>query len=54
MTQIALAYVLNQPLDVYALVGCRTVEEFRQNIAALEMKLTPGEISWLELKTPTA
>ena len=54
VAQIALAYVLTQPLDVYALVGCRTVEEFRQNAAALELKLTPGEISWLELKTPTA
>jgi aryl-alcohol dehydrogenase-like predicted oxidoreductase len=54
IAQIALAYVLNQPLDVYALVGCRTVEEFRDNVAALELKLTPGEIAWLELKTPTA
>lgn len=52
--QIALAYVLHQPLDVYALVGCRTVEEFRQNAAALALRLTPGEIAWLELKTPTA
>lgn len=54
VAQIALAYVLHQPLDVYALVGCRMVEEFRQNVAALELKLTPGEVSWLELKTPTA
>ncbi len=54
LPQIALAYVLNQGLDVYALVGCKTVEEFRDNVAALELKLTPGEITWLELKTPTA
>jgi aryl-alcohol dehydrogenase-like predicted oxidoreductase len=46
--QIALAYVLSQPLDIYALVGCNTVEEFRANVAALNLKLTVEEIAWLE------
>ncbi len=48
LAQIALAYVTSQPLDIYALVGCRTVDEFRDNEAALALKLTPDEIAWLE------
>lgn len=48
LPQIALAYVLNQPLDIFALVGCRNVEEFRANVAALAIKLTPEDIRWLE------
>lgn len=47
--QIALAYVLNQPLDIYALVGCNTGAEFRENVAAAEVRLTPEEMAWLEL-----
>ncbi len=51
LPQIALAYVLNQPVEVFALVGCRTPEEFRINTEALGIELTPQEIAWLELKT---
>ena len=46
--QIALAYVLNQPPEVFALVGCNTGEEFRANVVAAEVGLTSEEISWLE------
>jgi len=49
LPQMALAYVLSQPQDIYALVGCNTVAEFRANVAALTLKLTPEEIRWLEL-----
>jgi len=48
--QIALAYVMSQPLDIYALVGCRTPEEFAANLAALEVRLTPEECAWLDLR----
>jgi aryl-alcohol dehydrogenase-like predicted oxidoreductase len=54
LPQIALAYVMSQPLDVYALVGCRTIEEFRDNTAALTLKLTPEQLAWLDLQTETA
>ena len=40
--------VLNQPVDVYPLVGCRTAEEFRENAAAVEVTLTPEQLAWLE------
>lgn len=48
--QVALAFVLSQPMDVYALLGCQTSEEFRENLAALEIRLTPQEIEWLDLR----
>jgi len=46
--QIALAYVLSQPLEVFALVGCNTGEEFAANVAAGDVRLTPDELAWLE------
>lgn len=46
--QVALAYVLDQPLEVFALVGCNTGEEFRANVEAVAVGLTPEELAWLE------
>lgn len=46
--QIALAYVLGAPMDVFPLVGCRTSAEFEENAAALSIRLTPEQIAWLE------
>lgn len=51
--QIATAYVLSQPLNIFALIGCRTGDEFKDNLEASELRLTPEEISWLELKADT-
>ena len=48
--QIAIAYVLAQPDNIFPLVGCTTGEEFRQNAAALELKLTDQELTWLDLR----
>lgn len=50
LAQIATAYVLSQPLNIFALVGCRTAGEFRENVAASTLRLTPAEIAWLELR----
>jgi aryl-alcohol dehydrogenase-like predicted oxidoreductase len=46
--QIALAYILNQPLNLFALVGCQTAAEYAENAAAVDLKLTPAEVAWLE------
>jgi len=51
LPQIALAYSQNHPLNLFSLVGCRTPEEFADNIVALETALTPEEIRWLESDT---
>lgn len=48
--QIATAYVLNQPDDIYALVGCATGEEFRQNAEASDLTLSETELAWLDLR----
>jgi len=47
--QVAMAYVMSQPLDVYALVGCRTGDEFGMNAAVLGQKLAADELAWLDL-----
>jgi aryl-alcohol dehydrogenase-like predicted oxidoreductase len=51
LPQIAMAWVMNQPLDIYALVGCANGAEFADNVAALDIRLTPEELAWLDLKT---
>jgi aryl-alcohol dehydrogenase-like predicted oxidoreductase len=49
--QMALAYVMNAPLNIFALIGCRTSEEFQANLEATTIALTPEEMAWLELRT---
>jgi len=49
--QIAMAYVVSQPLNIFALVGCQNRDEFKANVEALKMRLTPEEIAWLELRS---
>ena len=46
--QVALAYALDQPLEVFALVGCNTGDEFRADVEASGVELSPEEIAWLE------
>lgn len=48
--QVALAYVMNQPLNIFALVGCRSREEFLANAEVLDTKLTPDQLAWLDLR----
>ena len=50
MPQIALAYVLHYPLDIYALVGSANAEEIAANIGALNTSLTPQELAYLDLR----
>lgn len=51
--QIALAWVLGQSFNVFPLVGARKAEEARQNAEALNLKLTAGELAWLNLEADT-
>ena len=48
LPQVALSYVLSQPLDIYALVGCRTPQEFADNVEAASVRLSEKEVRWLE------
>jgi aryl-alcohol dehydrogenase-like predicted oxidoreductase len=51
--QIAVAYVMNYPLDIYALVGSATSDEFNANVAALNVKLDDNTMAWLDLQRDT-
>ncbi len=46
--QIAMAYVMNQPLKVFALVGCQNADEFKANLDAMNLKLSNEELAFLE------
>jgi aryl-alcohol dehydrogenase-like predicted oxidoreductase len=50
MPQIALAYVLHYPLDIFALVGSANAEEIAANVVALNTPLTPQEMAFLDLR----
>jgi aryl-alcohol dehydrogenase-like predicted oxidoreductase len=45
--QVALAYALSSPMDVYPLVGAASGEEFADSARALAVKLTAEERVWL-------
>jgi len=51
VAQINLAYILSQPMNVFPLVGCRSVEEFQSNLSALDVRLSDADIAWLELRS---
>ena len=48
--QIALAFNLNQPLNLFSLIGVFHPDECEANIEALNLKLTEEELDWLDLK----
>jgi aryl-alcohol dehydrogenase-like predicted oxidoreductase len=48
--QIALAWVLAQPLEVFAMIGPQSIEETRTSLASLEVSLTPDELRYLNLE----
>lgn len=45
---VALAYVLAQPFPVVPLIGPRNVAELEDSLSALDIRLTPEEVKWLE------
>lgn len=48
--QIALAYVLNYPLNIFALVGSANTSELDANVAAANTELTEQEMAYLDLR----
>jgi predicted dehydrogenase/aryl-alcohol dehydrogenase-like predicted oxidoreductase len=45
---IALAYVVAQPFPVIPLIGPRTIAELEDSLSALDIKLSPEDLKWLE------
>ncbi|RJE18578.1 norsolorinic acid reductase [Aspergillus sclerotialis] len=52
VTAVAIAYVMAKAPNVFPIVGGRKVEHLRDNIKALEIKLTPEQIEYLESVKP--
>ena len=50
VAQIAMAFVLNQDLPVFPIVGSRRVEAMKENVEATKIRLTPEELAWLDLE----
>lgn len=48
--QVVMAWLMKQPLNVYALVGAMNKEEMSENIAALHIDLSQEDADWLDLK----
>lgn len=49
--QVAMAYVMSQPQEIFALVGCRNGKEFGENTAMLNRSLSQAELDWLDLSS---
>lgn len=49
--QVALAYVMNQPINVFAVVGPHDGAKFRMNVEACEVLLTQQEMAWIDLRS---
>ena len=47
--QIAIAWLIGQPMEVFPIIASATTEEFLANRDATEVLLTPEELSWLSL-----
>ena len=50
LRQIALAWVLHQPFEVYPLIGPANVAELEDCLGALDVELAPEEVAWLNLQ----
>lgn len=51
--QVAMAFVLDSPLNVFPVIGAANRGEIESTLGALEVKLTPAEIAYLDLKSDT-
>jgi aryl-alcohol dehydrogenase-like predicted oxidoreductase len=52
--QVALAYVLHQVDDAFAVLGCSSRSEFETCVGALETRLRSDDLIWLEVGTSAA
>ncbi|WP_159881818.1 aldo/keto reductase [Paenibacillus puerhi] len=50
VSQIALAYMLAQPIQTFPIVGCRTDEQLSDSLQAADIRLKPTQIAYLEGK----
>ena len=49
--QIAIAWLFHQSMEVFSLFSTTKAENISKNIASLDIKLSPAECAWMDLKT---
>ena len=49
--QIAVAYIMNQPLNIFAIIGAASKNELEANLTGLAVPLTQDNRAWLDLKS---
>ena len=49
--QLALAWLLHQPIDAFALIGSLNTAELKDNLACLDVTITEAEAAWLNLQS---
>lgn len=49
--QVAIAFILDCPMNVYPIIGAANKAEMESSIGALNVKLTPAEVAYLDLKS---
>ncbi len=49
--QLAIAYILNSEMNVFPIVGAQNAMEMQDNLKALDIRLTPGQMAWLNLES---
>ena len=50
VAQIAVAYAINHPLNIFYLQSPRNINEMNQNNEAMDLKLTYKEMAWLNIE----
>ncbi len=50
-SNVALAWAIQHPLNLFALVGPANPAELADTLRALEVSLSPGEVAWLNLES---
>lgn len=50
VSKIAMAWVLNQPLNIFAVTQSRSIDRMASTISALDIKLNENELKWLNLE----
>lgn len=48
--QIATAWLMNQPLNLYAIVGASNGQQMQDNVDAMNLKISENEFRWLNLE----
>ena len=51
MPNVALAWLLNQPLDIHPIVGANSRDELVSNLDALDIPMEDAELKWLNLES---